>query len=191
MYLCEHEVVDYSHPLVRETARQLQPVVAPETERINKVFTFVRDAIPHSWDIQSSHVTCRGSEVLEHRTGICYAKSHLLAALLRAQGIPTGFCYQRLTRGSTPETGYTIHALNAVYLSSEARWIRLDARGNKPGVQAEFSLEQEKLAFAVRPELGEIDYPTIYVQPHPKTVNALREHADCLYMCRYLLPDEL
>ncbi|MBI2949982.1 MAG: hypothetical protein HYY23_20300 [Verrucomicrobia bacterium] len=33
---------------------------------------------------------------MEHRAGFCYAKSHLLAALLRARGIPAALCYQRL-----------------------------------------------------------------------------------------------
>lgn len=42
-------------------------------------------------------------------SGICYAKSHLLAALLRANKIPAGFCYPRL---SAYENGspYFIHA---------------------------------------------------------------------------------
>lgn len=37
------------------------------------------------------------------------------------------------------------------------RWIRLDARGNKENVHAEFSLDEEMLAFPVRSELGEVD----------------------------------
>lgn len=43
-------------------------------------------------------------------------------------------------------------------ISELNRWIRLDARGNKENVQPEFSVDQEILAFNVRPELGEIDY---------------------------------
>jgi transglutaminase-like putative cysteine protease len=190
-YLCEQEVVDYSHPLVQQTIRHLYFSAEPETERIRKTFEFVRDTIHHSWDIQSPQVTCKASEVLYYGEGLCYAKSHLLAALLRAQGIPTGFCYQRLAAGATPEMGYNLHGLNAVFLPSEAKWIRLDARGNKPGVQAEFSTGDERLAYVVRPELDEIDYPTIYTQPHPKVVNALREHSNCLHLCEHFLPDQL
>jgi transglutaminase-like putative cysteine protease len=190
-YLCEDEVVNYSHSLVQETLCQIRSPGASEMERIRETFEFVRDTIPHSWDIQSPYVTCKASEVLQYGTGICYAKAHLLAALLRAQGIPTGFCYQSLTRDSIPGTEYVIHGLNAVYLSTEARWVRLDARGNKPGVEAEFSTTQEKLAFPVRPELGEIDYPTIFAQPHPKTVNVLQEYAASLSSCWPLLPDRL
>jgi transglutaminase-like putative cysteine protease len=187
-YLCEHEIVDYSHPLVQETIRQLHTDSDPETERVRKTFEFVRDSIHHSWDIQSPQVTCKASEVLSCGEGLCYAKSHLLAALLRAQGIPTGFCYQRLALGETAEMGYVLHGLSAVYLTSEARWVRLDARGNKPGIQAEFSTGEERVAFVVRPELDEIDYPTIYAQPHPKVVKVLQEQTNCLHLC---LPDQL
>ena len=134
-YLCEHEMVDYSHDLVQETIRQLHTASDPEMERVRRTFTFIRDTIHHSWDIQSPQVTCKASEVLSYGEGLCYAKAHLLAALLRAQGIPTGFCYQRLTVGATAETGYALHGLNAVYLASQTRWIRLDARGNKPGIK--------------------------------------------------------
>lgn len=45
---------------------------------------------------KDKRVTCSASDVLQHRSGICYAKSNLLAALLRKEGIPTRFCYQRL-----------------------------------------------------------------------------------------------
>jgi len=190
-YLHEQEVVDYSHPLIQQTLCHLYSSAESETERIKKTFEFVRDSIHHSWDIQSPQITCKASEVLYYGEGLCYAKSHLFAALLRSQGVATGFCYQRLTAGETPETGYNLHGLNAVYLQSEARWIRLDARGNRPGVQSEFSVDGERLAYIVRPELGEVDYPTIYAQPHPKVIKALQEHTNCLQLCEYFLPSEL
>ncbi len=190
-YLCEQEVVDYSHPVVQQAIRHLSTPADPEMERIRRAFEFVRDTIHHSWDIESTQVTCTASEVLLSGEGLCYAKSHLLAALLRAQGIPTGFCYQRLAVGATPEMGYALHGLNAVYLPSEAKWVRLDARGNKPGVQAEFSMGEERLAYVVRPELDEIDYPTIHTQPHPKIVKALREHTNLATLVQYFLPDQL
>jgi transglutaminase-like putative cysteine protease len=190
-YLCDQEIVDYSHLLVQKTIRHLYTAADSETERVRRTFEFVRDTIHHSWDIQSPQVTCTASEVLHHGEGLCFAKSHLLAALLRAQGIPTGFCYQRLAVGTTPELGYTLHGSNAVYLPSEAKWIRLDARGNKPGVQAEFSTGAERVAYTVQPALDEIDYPTIYTHPHTKVVKALREHTNCLHLCQYFLPDQL
>jgi len=59
-------------------------------------FHWVRDQVDHSSDHQKNPVTCRASKVLAHRTGYGYAKSHLLAALLRANQIPAGLCDQRL-----------------------------------------------------------------------------------------------
>ena len=136
-------------------------------------------------------MTKSATEVLKQGAGICWAKSNLLAALLRACGIPTGICYQRLTLGDVPETGFCIHALNAVYIKSWDRWIRLDARGNKDGVDAQFDLKQEKLAFLVRSDLGEVDYGIVYANPSEKLMQVLEESTDALYMYQNCLPDSI
>jgi len=128
---------------------------------------------------------------LAYKEGICYAKSNLLATLLRAEVIPTGFCYQRLMIFDTPDKGYSLHALNAVFLHSIGTWIRLDARGNKPGVHAEFSIDTEKLAFPVHEELDEKDYSIIYTTPNSKTIEVLQSNTDALIMYKYYLPDTL
>ena len=73
-------------------------------------------------------------------------------------GIPSGISYQKLTRADDTREGYIIHALNTVYIKDLNKRIRLDARGNKATVNAQFSMEKEKLAFTVWPELTEIDY---------------------------------
>src|SRR5215475_2648896 len=131
-YLTELETVNYSHPALWQKIEQLRLAAGETTlDYIKTAYHFVRDEIHHSMDIQSTNVTCKASEVLQEREGICYAKSHLLAALLRAQGIPSGFCYQRLLLGETVEEGHCIHGLNAVYIEKQERWLRLDARGNK------------------------------------------------------------
>ena len=102
-----------------------------------------------------------------------HRKILLLAALLRYGGIPAGFCYQRLTRGDTPGSGYIIHGLNAVFLSDEKRWIRLDARGNKENVDVQFSTDEEKIAYPIRAEYGELDYPVIYAEPKQSVMEAM------------------
>ena len=181
-YLVETEEVDYSHLSIKEKAAELYYESFNEDDFVKKAYEFVRDEISHSWDIQSSRITCKASEALFFKEGICYAKSNLLCAILRSKGIPTGFCYQRLTIGDTPDTGYCIHALNAVYLKSIGRWVRLDARGNKANVNAEFSTDEEKLAFSVREAYSEVDYPEIYQQPNSKTINALKQNTDCIQM---------
>ncbi|WP_426454925.1 transglutaminase-like domain-containing protein [Paenibacillus sp. S-38] len=190
-YLEESEWADYSHPSIRELADELYRASADEVVFVQSAFEFVRDRISHSWDIQSTRITKGASEVLRYQEGICYAKSNLLCALLRSQGVPSGYCYQRLTLGDTPDTGYVIHALNAVYLRSLGRWIRLDARGNKPGVDARFSLDDERLAFPIREAYDERDDPLIYKAPHPSTTAALLRHSDCRAMYLHGLPSEL
>ncbi len=64
--------------------------------------------------------------------------------------------------------------LNDVYVKDCKKWIRLDARGNKPGVNAQFSLKAERLAFAVRAEMGEEDNLTVYPDPDMKVLERLR-----------------
>ena len=80
------------------------------------------------------------------------------------------------------------HGLNTAFL--QGRWIRLDARGNKPGIDAQFSLEIERLAFRVRPEMGEHQYDENFCDVHPTIVRAL-ESQDDLHVLIEQLPDAL
>lgn len=170
-YLASTAVIDWQHPAVLAQARALGGTEPLDTAR--RCFEYVRDRIEHSWDHRRGPVTCSASSVLEHRTGYCYAKSHLLAALLRANGIPAGFCYQRLSVGDSGPR-YCLHGLNAVLLP-DVGWYRLDARGNKPGVDAQFSPPVERLAFATHDRL-EADLREIWPDPLPLVVSALTTH---------------
>lgn len=190
-YLLELNEVNYSHPKIKEKVEELFTPSQTEIEKAKVAFEFVRDEISHSWDIQGKRVTCNASDVLAYKEGICYAKSNLLASLLRSQGIPTGFCYQRLMLFDTPEKGYCIHALNAIFFKSLNKWVRVDARGNKEGIDAQFSIEKEKLAFPINEELDEKDYPVIYAKPHPKIVAVLEENTNALEMYKHHLPESL
>jgi transglutaminase-like putative cysteine protease len=162
-----------------------------EVDAAREVFRFVRDDVAHSWDVQGHRVTRSAVDVLAYREGICYAKSHLVAALLRRAGIPSGICYQRLTLFDDASGGHAVHALNTVYLGSLDRWIRIDARGNKPGVDAQFAVDEERLAFAIRPEQGEIDYRRNHAAPHPEIIRTLEANDDVLVMYRERLPAAL
>ncbi len=51
--------------------------------------------------------------------------------------------------------------------------IRLDARGNKESINAQFSIHNEQLAFPVREQFAEIDYPIIFINPHASTISVL------------------
>ncbi|MFE4631883.1 transglutaminase family protein [Streptomyces sp. NPDC056773] len=183
-YLAADDVVDHGHPLVQETADALWTATGDAYSYAKVAFEFVRDTIPHSADSGDDRVAWRASDVLATRNGICYAKSHALTALLRARGIPAGLCYQRLADddGSNP----VLHGLVALRLPGAGDWSRVDPRGNKPGVDAQFILDREQLAFPVRPELGEIDYPELYASAHPAALKALQESADRTQLWRNL-----
>ena len=169
-YLKASEFIDWDNPLVLAKAKSLAENMVEHGEVAKACFEFVRDEIKHSWDYQLNPVTCKASSVLEHKTGYCYAKSHLLAALLRANGIPTGLCYQRLTiKDDKPP--FSLHGLNAVLLP-DIGWYRIDARGNKEGVNAQFSPPAEKLAFPIISE-GEADLPEIWAEPRVEIIKIL------------------
>ena len=174
-YLKATDVVDWHQPSVIALARTLAPDGSDPVAIARRCFEWVRDEIRHSWDYSLNPVTCSASEVLEHGTGLCYAKSHLLAALLRASGIPAGFCYQRLSRDE-PGEPYCLHGLNAVYLPAYG-WYLVDARGNKPGVDAQFAPPVPGLAFEIR-FTGEYDLSGILADPRPDVVAALRRFDD-------------
>jgi transglutaminase-like putative cysteine protease len=184
-FLESTDVVDWYHADVRTLAWYL---AGGETEAVaiaRRCFEWVRDEIRHSVDAGDTVVTCSASEVLLQRTGFCYAKSHLLAALLRANGLPAGFGYQRLSTGGAGPP-FCLHGFNAVMLP-ECGWYRADARGNKPGIAAEFTPRTERLAFSTHIP-GEATLPEIHAEPLPEVVKILRRHATVAEVCRHL-PD--
>lgn len=169
-YLVSSEFIDWDNPLVLAKAKELSSGMNGHGEITKNCFEYVRDEIKHSGDYKLNPVTCKASEVLEHKTGYCYAKSHLLTALLRANGIPAGLCYQRLTITNN-QPPFCLHGLNAVYLP-DIGWYRIDARGDKPGVEALFTPPTEKLAFPIIVE-GEVDLPEIWSEPLPEITTVL------------------
>lgn len=163
-------IIDWTHPLVLSKAKELSSGLVRTEDIARRCFEWVRDEIQHSLDFRRNPVTCRASDVLVARTGYCYAKSHLLAALLRANGIPAGLCYQRLSLDDKG-AAFCLHGLNAVYLP-EIGWYRVDCRGNKPGIGAQFSPPIERLAFRVT-LAEERTFPDILPAPLPVVVKVL------------------
>lgn len=161
-YLKPCRYIDSTAPPIVATAAELSEGLSTDEAIARACFHFVRDEIQHSWDYQQDPVTCAATDTLFHRTGYCYAKSHLLCALLRASGIPCGLCYQRLLVDEGLER-YCLHGLNAVFLS-DYRWYRVDPRGNKPGVDAQFCPPVEQLAFTPNAP-GEANFPQIFAEP--------------------------
>ncbi len=169
-YLAASDVVNCGHPSVAGLAATFLCATPEETAK--RSFDWVRDNIQHCVDFRREEVPCVASDVLATGTGFCLAKSHLLVALLRANAIPAGFCYQRLTLDG-PSPPYCLHGFVAVWLKGYG-WYRCDPRGNsKPGIHCEFTPGVESLAYPVR-HPGECIFPSVWAEPWPDLVDALR-----------------
>ncbi|MCA9264726.1 MAG: transglutaminase family protein [Planctomycetales bacterium] len=170
-FLSACPVIDCDNPSIHAQAKKL--VGGTELDTVARCFHFVRDGIKHSSDHRCNPVTCRASDVLHFRTGFCYAKSHLLCALLRACDIPAGLGYQRLSIAGDGAP-FCLHGLVVVNLT-EYGWFRIDPRGNCADVDAQFCPPAEKLAF--QPVLpGEDDIAGVHATPLPAVVEVLNKY---------------
>ncbi len=216
-YLEDTITIDWQTPSVAECARRLLAEASSRPRaRIERLFGFVRDEIAHTFDLDEAAlaaraattvagfppafvkrgIACRASEVLALGHGLCFAKSHLLAALLRFAGHPTGFCYVRLGDDERPGR-FVLHGFVACHLADESRFILLDPRGNRgrPGGPGAIGSECRfsppySLAFAPDPERGEALLPTIFKRPGKRIVDLLERVPD-LEILRRSLPDSL
>lgn len=182
-YLRASPIVDYGAFIVGALAASMRDADSVLTAK--RCFEWVRDEVRHSLDHGDDQVTLTASEVVSERTGLCYAKSHLLAALLRANGIPCGFVYQRLTVDGKATT-FCLHGLNAVWLP-DLGWYRVDPRGNRPGLATDFDPPRESLAFTTR-FAGEGISERVYAEPLAVVVDSLRRHTSMRVLSQHL-PD--
>lgn len=164
-------VIDSESAAIVTAAAEIAGDAASDEEIARRCFLWVRDHVRHSSDHPISVVTCTASDVLRHRAGFCYAKSHLLTALLRARGIPAALCYQRLSLASAG-SAFCLHSLVAVHLQQHG-WYRIDPRGNKAGITTDFCPPVERLAY--KPRLpGEMDVAGRFSDALPCVVATLQ-----------------
>ncbi len=189
---------------------------ATAAARVERLFRFVRDEIIHSFDLDPETaerlatrrvegfppafvrrgIACRASEALALGHGLCFAKSHLLAALLRFAGHPTGFCYVKLADDERPGR-FVLHGFVAVHWQPTGGWILLDPRGDRgcfddPGaIATECRFEAPfSLAYLPDPERGESFLPFIYKRPGKRIVDFLERVPDEKTL-RRSLPDSI
>jgi hypothetical protein len=79
-----------------------------------------------------------------------------------------------------------LHGFNAIHLP-DIGWYRIDARGNKAGVNAQFTPPQEQLAYKIQ-LLEEADFAAILAEPLQIVVQALQAQSTWDEMLRNL-PD--
>lgn len=169
-YLLSSEILDFDNKIVSKKASELSKGLN-DIQKVKSLYEFVRDKIDHSSDIYNNEISFKASDVLNKGHGICFAKSHLLAALLRCEKIPAGFCYQKVFIGSEK----ILHGLNGVFLNE--KWFRLDARGNVGGINANFSINEEKLAYNIKNEFDGVDYPHVHSKPIPEIIKILKNYS--------------
>jgi len=188
-YLESSDIIDYDHPLIENAVQQLTYGLKDDISKARAIYEFTRDHIFHSFDINAASVTITASEVFDKGHGICYAKAHLLAALMRAAGIPAGFCYQLIRDKDTGRL--KVHGLNAVYIEELKKWVRLDScytvNEDEPWGNDPF---RESTVRSINSELGEKEDLTVYHAPKKSILKAL-EAADSLEVLRDLLPAKL
>ena len=181
-YLKSTDIIDWNHPRVRARAKNLAEGHEMTFDIARACYVWVRDKIHHTGDHGLSIVTCPASETIMAETGFSFSKSHLLAALLRANYIPAGLCYQRI-RSPHSESGFTLHSFNAVFLP-KVGWYRIDARGNNDFINARFNPPKEQLAYTTSHE-GEADLPKIWTDPLFMVVDVLKNRASAEDLLRH------
>lgn len=183
-FLRSTPIIDWEQSEIRSLAARLAGDLPPLAAAA-RCFDWVRDEVRHSADSADHRVTLIASDVLRFRTGMCYAKSHLLAAMLRSIGIPCGFAYQRLVDEQS-SAGFCLHGLNGVWLEAYG-WYRIDPRGNREGVSTRFDPPTEILAYTPRCT-GETMIDRVFSDPLAVVVESLSKHDNVSALCEDL-PD--
>lgn len=111
-----------SHPLIRETARQLAEKSEGLYTLVRNTYEFVIDRM--EYDLAGGWNTA--PLVLERGTGSCSEYSMLLMALLRANGVPVRFAGSLVVRGDNASWDDVFHRWVEVYLP-RIGWVPMDA----------------------------------------------------------------
>ncbi|HHU90859.1 MAG TPA: transglutaminase domain-containing protein [Clostridiaceae bacterium] len=187
-YLENSDIIDFDHPLVSQTAEQLTYGLKDNLSKAREIYKFTRDHIFNSFEINATSVTRTASEVLDKGHGICFAKSHLLAALMRASDIPAGFCYQILYDEDFERL--IVHGFNGVFIEELDKWFRIDTCLHVDVNDWEFDPFKDSATKTIREEIGEYDDFTIYHVPNKKILKILTA-ADTLEELIHLIPSEI
>lgn len=157
---------------IRTKTKEIVSSLKDDAQRAKAIFEWVRDNIAHSKDIGAEVVTCSAIDTFSQGSGICFHKSHLVASMMRSEGIPCGFCYQVFENPISKDSeNLALYGLNAIYLECTAQWHRIDPRGNRDDINGQFSIDPEILAF---PEMQFLD-DCIYAEPLENVVSALQQ----------------
>lgn len=180
-------IIDWQDPRLMRKARELAVACTSESALVKRSFEFVRDAVREP--APDAPLAVSASEVLGTGAGCGFAKTHLLAALLRANRIAAGLCYQRLACLEDPGR-FGLHGLAAARLSRHG-WYRLDPTRGAGGLgSGEFCPPVERFARHAL-DAGEGNLPEVWTEPLPIVIEALRASADAIDLARRIPDIEL
>ena len=126
------DVIDADHPRIRQVAEQVGGVGDPG-DVTGRLFSWVRDEIAFDMaPVISERRDWTASRTLERGGGFCQQKAVLLAALLRARGIPSILSFQDLLDHKIPphyveyigSQRMEVHGLAGAHI--DGAWQRLD-----------------------------------------------------------------
>ncbi|NVO11313.1 MAG: transglutaminase domain-containing protein [Bacteroidales bacterium] len=126
--------VEYS--AIKNTVANLISGAKTDTEKMEKIFYFVRDSIKFGW-VYPMEITAE--EVLKNKRGICVQKTNLLIAMTREAGLKARFhflyVYKNALEDFLPAFAYKRwvnpfpHTISEVYLNG--KWVSMDATFDK------------------------------------------------------------
>lgn len=123
-YLMPDPVIEAQTPAIVGLARDLRRFTEDDAEFARRAHDWVSHVIARPGDLGERRVPITAIEVLFTGFGCTFARSHLLAAVLRAGGVPAALVYRR-----GPEEG-AVEAEVAAYL--DHGWHRVDSHGATP-----------------------------------------------------------
>lgn len=120
---------DHDHPEIKSLAKKLAEGVGDRRELAMRTFLYVREQVPFGFDLYRR----KASEVLHRGHGVCWNKSLLLTALLRANDMPANFGSVPLRRTFIAPVIGGLHRLVSdpfnhclVHVWLDDRWIVLE-----------------------------------------------------------------
>lgn len=127
------DVIEAGDPAVREVARRVGGD-ATGKDLVRRLFEWVRDDVKYEMSPEvHTRADWKATGTLERGYGFCQQKSVLLAALLRARGIPAGIVVQDLLDHKIPQhyvdfIGHQrLEAHGLVCAHVDGEWVLLDA----------------------------------------------------------------
>jgi len=133
-FLSATDVIDSEDREIRALAAELAADTADEARTVRVLFDWVRDRIRYDMaPLLAERRDWTASATLERGYGFCQQKAVLLAALLRAGGIPAGIAIEALFDHKIPPhyaafmggQEIPLHGYTTVYL--DGAWQRIDA----------------------------------------------------------------